>query len=577
MRYILTYILIMIISIQAYSQDRPTHYTDTTGNLYWRRTTPIYIFISDSPDGKKERIKSKITEKYADPMYLDVEGINYIRSRNAVDPVTMRGVPDTEVMYEIYADGIAPTSTFYYENVSKHQTTDVLYYNDGLIISLVSKDGMSGVRKLSYTINGAAFGIYQKPIPFVKQGSYEMQIFAEDNVGNVEKTKSVSFIIDSAPPYSEITINGITDDDVISTASKMYFLVYDSLSGVKNMKYRFDDEANTIYNGKTLPVSLLTEGEHVVTYFAEDNVGNIENEQSFAFYIDKSPPLMVADVLGDRFIVNDNIYFSGRTKLKLTSVDNKVGVKEVMYSIDDEEFKRYEQPFYLPSVSGVHLVKYYSVDNLNNSTADAKKSNYLGQGGFEEFKHNVNKFNVDLTGPVINHNIENYYFVREDTIYAGPYSKIKLTGSDPEAGLKQLSYTVNGKVEEIVYEKAFSLDREGYTTIDYFGYDNVNNRNIAKFSFYLDATKPDIYIQFNTGSTRIKNDVPEYPITAGIFLSATDKTSGISRLYYKLGNEPEKSYAGLITNIRKGKHTLIVRAVDFLNNETIEEIEFSIR
>lgn len=577
MKYIFICLLFMACSGQLFSQESPNHHIDSTGNLYWRKSTPIYLFVSDSPDGKKERLNSKITAKYADPMYLDTEGINYIRSRNAVDPVTKKSIPDSEVKYEIYADGIAPVSTITYENVSKYKNAEKLYYKAGMSALLSSKDGMSGVRKLSYAVNGAAFRQYASPIVFNKQGSYELKVFSEDNVGNVEETQTVNFIIDNESPFSKINVNGITENQVISLGTKIYLLAYDSLSGVKSLKYRFDDQPDKIYDGQLLPLASIDEGEHTVTYYSEDRVGNVEAEQSFTFFLDKTAPLMVADVLGDRFIVDDEIYFSGRTKLKLTAVDNKVGVKEIMFSVDNEEFKKYDQPFYLPSISGTHIIKYYSVDNLNNSTADEKKSNYLSQGGFEEFKHNVNKFYVDLTGPVIDHKVENYSFLREDTLYIGPYSKIRLTGTDPEAGVKQLTYAVNNQVGETDYNAPFTLDQEGFTTVNYFGYDNVNNRNVSKFSFYLDSTKPDIFIQFNTGSTRDRGGIPEYPVTAGIFLSATDKTSGISRLYYKLGNEPEKSYAGLITNIKKGKHTLIVRAVDFLNNETVEEIEFYIK
>lgn len=577
MKYLLIPICSLCIIFSINAQSGANHHTDSTGNLYWNKSAPIYLFISDSPDGEKERLKSKITEKYADPFYLDTEGVNYIRSRNAVDPETKLPVPDTEVMFEVYADGIAPVSSIVYDNVSMYKNSENLYYNDGLTISLSSKDEMSGVKKLSYAVNEGSFKPYEKSTTFSKSGEFTMKFFAEDNVGNIEEVKSISFIVDSQSPSSDININGITDDNVVSLGSKMYLQAYDSLSGVKVLKYKFDGKADRKYNGKELPFGDLEEGEHTVSFYSEDNVGNVETVQSFTFFLDKSAPIMVADVLGDRFIVEDEIYFSGRTKLKLTAVDNKVGVKEIMFSIDQADFAKYQNPFYLPSVSGVHLIRYYSVDNLNNSTADSKKSHYLGQGGFEEFKHNVNKFYVDLTGPVISHEAQKYSFVREDTLYLGPYSKIKLAGKDQESGLKELSYTVNGEVGETTYDQPFSLDKEGYTTMDYFGYDNVNNRNIAEFSFYLDATKPEIFIQFNTGSTRVKNDLEEYPVTAGIFLSATDKTSGISKLYYKLGNEPERSYAGLITNIRKGKHKLIVRAVDFLNNESIEEIEFYIK
>lgn len=568
---------LLLISFVSQSQQSPTHYVDTTGTLYWRKSTPVYLFVSDAPDGESVRLKSKVTPQYADPFFLDTEGLNYIRSRNAVDKESMRIVPDTEVMYEIYADGIAPVTSISYGNLSKYTVDGIIYYQAGLTIDLEAKDQMSGVRKLEYAINNAPFSAYSKTLTFTKPGAYVVKFRSEDQVGNQEEVNTLEFTIDGEPPISDFNVNGITSDNVVATTSKMYFLSVDSLSGTSFIQYKFDANKFMKYNGSDLPLAELEEGEHTVTYFAEDFVGNKEAEQNFTFFLDKSAPLMVADVLGDRFIVDDEIYFSGRTKLKLTAVDNKVGVKEIMFSVDGAEFKKYDQPFYLPSISGVHVVKYYSVDNLQNSTADSKSARYIGQGGYEQFKHNVNKFYVDLTGPVINHVVLEYAFTRSDSLFIGPYSKIKLNGADPESGLKKLTYNLVGSVGEVDYTEPFNLAEEGYKTINYYGYDNVNNRNVAKFGFYLDATPPDIFIQFNTGSIESKETKLVYPVTSGIFLSATDKTSGVSSVTYSIDGSDFRSYAGLITKFNKGKHELVVKAKDFLNNEAIKEITFFIK
>lgn len=559
-------------------QERPTHFTDSTGQLYWRKSTPVYLFISDKPEGSTPtRLKSQSTPQYANPLYFDTEGVNFIRTREAVDPVTMKVVPNLEVMFEVYADGTAPVSEVSYDRVNKFRGVDAVYYQDGLTVSLKTSDQLSGVRKLNYALNDTLFSQYDSAFVFEGSGTYLLRFYAEDNVGNVEETQSVSFIVDNQPPVTKLNINNITEDNVISAASKMYLISYDSASGVSKVYYKFDDQAYQLYDGKGINSTSLNEDDHTVTFYSIDNVKNVEETQSFTFFFDKTAPLMVADVLGDRFIVGDDIYFSGRTKLKLTAVDNKVGVKEIMFSVDDSPFADYEKPFYLPSVSGVHLIRYYSVDNLNNSTADSKRSNYLGKGGYEEFKHSVSKFYVDLTGPLIDYKIGKYSFVREDTLYIGPSTKITLSGKDMESGFKELSYSVNQEYGEVIYTEPFSLTKEGYTTLHFYGYDNVNNRNVSKFQFYLDATKPQIFVQFNTGSVRMRGSVEVFPLTTGIFLSATDKTAGISNLYYKIDDQPEKPYAGLITEIGKGKHTITVRAVDFLNNENIEEFEFILK
>lgn len=572
----LLFTLLGIISFSVVAQE-PTHFIDTTGTLYWKKSQPVYLFIADNPEGNDtERLKSKSTPQYTEPFYLDTEGVNYIRSREAVDPKTMRPVPNTEVMFEVYADGINPVSNIKIDYNSKYQG-DAVYYANEVVVALEAKDNLTGVSRLMYSINGAEELAYDSAFT-LDEREVHIDYYAVDNVGNTEEKHSVDFIVDSDVPFSDLTINGITGDNIISLASKMYLQAYDSTSGIQSVYYKLDGGEYLKYPGKELKVASLKEGEHLITYYSVDNVGNTEEPHSFKFYLDRSAPLMVADVLGDRFIVGDEIYFSGRTKLKLTAVDNKVGVKEIRYSIDNSEFVEYDKPFYLPSVAGLHSIKYYSVDNLNNSTADQKKSRYLGQGGYEEYKHNVNKFYVDLTGPIIDHAILNHSFVRDDTLFIGPYTKIKFSGKDVESGLNKFAYSFKTDIGETDYSEPFEIkgEKDGYYIMEYYGYDNVNNRNVAEFAFFYDATLPEIFTQFNTGAVE-GSKIPTYPITSGLFLSATDQTSGIKSLSYNLDGSAFVPYRGLITGFSKGKHEMTIKAVDYLNNEQEVTIEFKIK
>ena len=128
----------------------------------------------------------------------------------------------------------------------------------------------------------------------------------------------------------------------------------------------------------------LEDGPHSMEYFAEDHVGNKSQTYKFDFYYDKLAPLTASDIIGDKYLYLDKVYFSGRTKMKLTAIDNKIGVKEIKYSIDNGNFLTYEEPFYLPSVQGNHTIKFYSVDRLSNQPS-----------GAEEYKHNINLVYLD--------------------------------------------------------------------------------------------------------------------------------------------------------------------------------------
>ncbi|MFY0686558.1 MAG: hypothetical protein JXQ90_05305 [Cyclobacteriaceae bacterium] len=573
------FLFTILILISGSLLAQPSHYVDSAGHLYWNKNAPVYLFISDNPEGSdSQRLTSERSQKYADPLYLDTEGINFIRTRNAVDPETKEVMLGTEVMFEIYADGIAPKTRIEYDNKVSYKDNDgTQYYKAGLTIDITATDNLSGIEKVSYGLNGDSPSNFTETIQFGTSGIYTLKYSSIDKVGNKEDIQEIRFAVDMSAPVSDLTINGITEDNIVGVNSKAYIEAFDSLAGTRMVYYKFDSGSYVNYDGKILPLDRLTEGNHTITYYAIDNVTNEEVPKTFEFYLDKSAPIMVADVLGDRFIVGDEIYFSGRTKLKLTAVDNKVGVKEIMYSIDNEEFQPYTDPIYLPSISGLHNIRFYSMDKLGNSTQDSRKSRFLGEGGYEEFKHNVSKVYVDLTGPQIDYKVGDNSFVRNDTLYIGPSTKIELGGEDGESGFREVSYSLNDEIGETPYVEAFTLSAKGHNTLHIYGYDNVNNRNVSKLPFYQDNDGPEIAVTFSIGASGNVGGVPAFSNRMDVYLSATDKTSGIKDLKYSLDGGPIRNYAGKISNLTMGEHTIKVFATDYLLNKGESEETFVIQ
>ena len=58
-------------------------------------------------------------------------------------------------------------------------------------------------------------------------------------------------------------------------------------------------------------MTTLSEGEHTISYFSEDILGNKEDEKSFDFYLDKSAPKVIDEIIGNTFIANGKEYYSG--------------------------------------------------------------------------------------------------------------------------------------------------------------------------------------------------------------------------------------------------------------------------
>ncbi|MCS6904960.1 MAG: hypothetical protein RML72_09695 [Bacteroidia bacterium] len=549
---------------QAPLQHPKKSYVDSLNRYYQQASLPLYVFFSHSP----ELLPIKASpEDYPDkknaikPIYLDGHGKHLLRHIDEVH----RHVDN----FVVYADGMAPVSQIFHLDAPFFTRNGKNYFGKGLKIRLQAKDEMSGVEQIYIATAGQSFSPYLHEIPIEKEGEYSFNYYAVDNVGNVENVKKSNFIVDITSPKTYYNVVGLARGYIISTSTKIYLTPTDSLSGVAKTFYKFDDEPERLYTGGMLNFSYLNDGEHKLYWYSIDNVQNKENVQTFEFYLDKTAPIMSADVLGDKFIANDRVYFSGRTKLKLTAVDNKAGIKEVRYSIDNGEFMQYTEPFYLPSKSGLHIIRYYALDNMQNEGAGIRDAKY------DEYKHNVSAVYVDLTGPSLNHVYIGPKFQKGDTIFINSQTKIQLLAEDPESGLQKITYKIDGQGDEVLYTTSFSLSEAGRHVIDYFGYDNVNNRNVGRFEFIVDNDPPEIYYHFSIKPLREQEGIPVYPAYASLYLAATDWMVGGQHIRYSINGSKEQIYNGIIFGFEKGrKYQIKIYSTDKLGNTATREIEF---
>ena len=548
---------------QAPESHQKTYYQAEDGNS-----------ISSSPNDQGVVLNSTETSEYANPAFFDTEGINYVRTKNAVNRNTMQGVvPAIEIMWDVYADGLPPQTNIHFEGAEKHQHNDTLFFGKGLSVSLTSEDGMSGLLNTYLSTTTSTFSPYTSPILFNNEGAQRIAYYAADRVGNVENVQEKTFIIDLTPPKTEIVIDGIQKEEIVATSTHFALTVTDKLSGIEKTYFHLNKEEPQKYTGSYINKNQLEDGEHTLYYYTTDKVGNIENENKHVFYLDKLAPILAADVLGDRFISEGKMYFSGRTKLKITAVDNKSGVKNLYYAIDSDDFADYDAPFYLPAKSGYHYVRYYAVDHMGNETYDNRTKR-----NFEEYKHNVQKVYVDLTGPTIDFKIEGPKFIKRDTQYISPKSRLFIAGSDKESGLQYLSYSIDGELKENNYTTPFTIKEDGKHEIEYYGYDNVNNRNKKDELFIVDANPPEIFINFSVPSfAKSADGDPIFPAYVKLYIGATDKVTGNEQLLISINNSAFKPYTGEIENFKKGqKNEVQIRAVDKVENSRTNVISFYI-
>ncbi len=571
-----------LIMPAVFAQNIPTYeirsYRDSSNRLYWNKNQEVFISLSPTRDGKREVLESEISKDYTEPFYFDTEGLNYIRSHWAVDKTTKKTVyPQKELLWEVYADGKAPTVKASFLNAPSMIRAGVKIYGRNAGVKLTADDETSGVQALNYSLDGANYEAYKEVIRFDKEGEHTIKYFAVDNVGNVSKIQEKTLWVDITPPSTTCTITGVNigEENIISAHTRIYLEASDGTAGLSKTYWYYDEQTPKLYTGQNLPLNYLEDGRHTLYFYSTDKVNNKEELQSYKFYLDKTAPITASDVLGDRFIVGDQIYFSGRTKLKLTAVDNKSGVKSVMYSVDGSEFKNYDDPFYLPNKQGFHVVKYYALDNTDNTTSGDKSLN----SKYLEFRLRVDKIYVDLTGPTLGYNIIGKKFRVGDTVFIAPDTKLSMWAKDGESGLHYIAYSIDGEQKENEYKGAFSITgKSGIHKVEYFAYDNVNNRNIDEFKVFLDSEGPDISSRFSVVSSGTKRNLDIYPAYASLFISVQDELTGISKILYSINGKPYVVYKNYIEGFRKNRvNTINIKAYDKLGNQSTKEIKFFAR
>jgi len=568
------FLILLIVPLALFSQEQPEHqkriYKSPDGKLYINKDLPVYLKIATSPDKDAETylLESEDSKKYTNPMYFDTEGFNTIRSPWKVDPETNKVIyPKEEIIFEIYADSKKPSTDVNFGTSDLYKAKDKIYLGKKTTLTFKEYDALSGVKEIYYSFDGNPYKKYRDPIQINNEKHYTLKYYGVDNVGNAEKPKQLHLVLDLTAPNTSHKIKGDQHKNIISARTSIELSPKDKVSSIKHTFYTIDEGKKRVYS-TPLQAKYLSEGAHQITYYSTDQVGNEEKLNTFKFYVDKTPPKVVDELIGNTFIANGKEYFSGRNKLKLISMDNKAGVKEIRYSVNDGSFKKYDTPFHL-SKSGNLKIQTLAIDNVNNKKRTERLSS----------RSNVS--HVDLSGPNLGHNFNGPSFVSKDTVYISKSTKISLAGNDEQSGLKKITYNINNGAGQKEYIEPFSIKKQGIYKVSYTGYDNLDNTNTNDILCIVDNTGPKIYHRFSIDSDKTKTidgkKVPSFPAHVVLFLSATDHYVGLDKMYFSLNNGPRRLYKSLIEGFdEKTLYTLNIMAIDKLGNKHEKSTQFYI-
>jgi hypothetical protein len=535
--------------------------------------------IATSPDANapSHLLTSKTSPQYSNPMYFE-KGYNTIKSPWRIDPKTRQLImPKTDVVFDLYADADAPVTNSSYLEATKYTKTGVTYYGKGLILSLKSKDALSGVEKTYVSLNGEAFKEFTKDIEINDAKEYSVKFYAVDNVGNAAATVENKFVVDAQAPTTKMEVTGDFKGVILSPRAKIILTSTDELSGVKQTFYSIDGGKPQVY---VSPISVqpLLDGQHSFIFYSIDNVDNNnagdENvEHSFStgkdFTNDAVAPSTFIKINGDYFKGTTYEFVSPRSLVEVSATDAIAGVMEIRYGVDQTLNTVYTAPFSLPNAKGAHTVNYNAKDDVQNVAATKSKFYFM-----------------DNVAPKTGITFKSPQFFNRDTLFINKETKIKLFAGDYESGVQKTEYSIDGGAFQN-YTEEINVLAEGFHTIKFRSTDMVNNIETEKTSTCLvDNNAPDIFVNFSIQATgqnqKDGKNYDVYPSYTQLYVAATDRYSGTEKIYFQINNGAKQLYVsareiaqkGLLS--KEGFYSVKLTAVDKLGNENEKVIEFFI-
>ncbi|KAJ1403223.1 hypothetical protein B484DRAFT_437445, partial [Ochromonadaceae sp. CCMP2298] len=287
-------------------------------------------------------------------------------------------------------------------------------------------------------------------------------------------------------------------------------LAKDQYAGVKHIYVSVNGAPYVPYS-ETLKFD--ADGQYEIKYYSVDNVGNMEEVKSYSFTMDLSTPNSKLAVKGK----NLQDMLAPSSKISIASSDESSKVKDIWYSIDGGEDRRYLSELELSGLTdGEHTISYYAVDNTSNK---------------EEVK--TYSFYLDKIAPEVKSTIVGDQYQSRGRVFVSTRSKVKLEATDNKSGVKKIFYTINGGTEK-AYNEPFDLPKsKGKYEIKFFAEDKVGNTAATTFdetkhgrqALDLDMEVPEIDFMY-TGQSHTTRDTTFINSKTIIELTAKDEDSG---------------------------------------------------
>ncbi|MDO8802825.1 MAG: right-handed parallel beta-helix repeat-containing protein [Elusimicrobiota bacterium] len=461
----------------------------------------------------------------------------------------------------------------------------------------------------------AQLNVYLEPFG-LPEGSHTIRYASADKAGNLEAVKSEVVFVDGAAPVSTAAIAGSAGQNGWFVSPVMVTLAAtDGLSGVAGAYYSLAGSSFAVYSA---PFSLSSEGFNELKYYAVDNIGNLEPENSLVLKIDQSTPMVSAAAMP---APNVDGWNNSAVSVVFTGTDAVSGVEECSFGIVSAEGAGQETAGWCRDIAGNtgYSTATISID-LTDPLISAKRSplaneygwnntavtaSYVCTDGLSGVKScppaetlageginqsvsgealdyagnrssaSVSGVNIDKIAPISAYRPEGMVYISETgKIYLNLAANISLIVTDPvsggtASGIDAVEYYIDS-APFMVYASSFGLSG-GIRTVYYRSRDKAGNIESAKSAeFHMDGTSP--LTSLNISAPLYLAEGVRY-ITPGSVLSfaaadplINDTASGVLLTKYRIDGGNWQVYLDSFSIVAEGLHTVEYYSMDRVQN-----------
>src|SRR3989475_3487703 len=494
----------------------------TSGHSPWYiSSVTVYLNATDATSGVASlvyRVDGGNWTTYASPFTL-ADGVHLLEYY-ATD---VAGLVESTKSRTVSIDTVPPTTTAALSGTLGANG----WYTSNVTVSLTATDATSGVANITYRVDGGTWFVYIGPFALT-EGSHVLDYFSVDLAGLTEITRSQSIAIDMTPPSTGDSVSGTAGANGWYVSNVIVSLsASDPESGIDNVYVRVDGGGWAVY---TSPIT-MTDGTHLLEYYAVNNAGLAETSHSVPILVDTNPPTTFIWFSGTR---GANGWYTSNVTVALNATDATSGVATTSYRIDGGTWLAYTGPFVLGD--GQHVVDYFSID----------------LAGLPETMHSQT-IAIDTTPPSTTASVSgtagaNGWYV---TTVA-----VSLSATDPGSGISNVYTRIDGGDWE-VYSGPVTVT-DGTHVFEFYA---VNGAGLFEgthsLSLAVDTTPPASSISL--AGTAGANGW--YVSNVTVSMSASDATSGVANITYRVDGGAWLSYAGPFV-LGEGSH-----AVDYFASD----------